>query len=99
MTEPMNWSRYWAGLTEDEKEALRETGRKYVGMVDGLDDDGSILTEPAMREILEWQALEIDILRDHGDWLARTKAKYERNGWPWTTEELARRSRLWEVGE
>ncbi len=99
MTEPMNWTRYWATRTESEREPLREIGRRYLGMVAGLDDDGSILLESAIHEIAAWQELENDILRDHCDWLSRTRAKYQRRGWPWTTEELARRSRLWEVGE
>jgi hypothetical protein len=64
----------------------------------------SILELPKMprdlscfQEILAWQQLENDVLTAHADWLARTKARFERLGIPWTVENLNRRySRLWE---
>lgn len=93
----MTWTRYWAALPEEEKESMRRYGIRFVGMVDGLDDDGSILLQEALTDINAWMQLEIDVLAAHGAWLSATKAKFERNGWPWTTGELARRSRLWEV--
>lgn len=93
----MSWTRYWATRTEDERARMRAFGYRFRGIVAGIDDDGSILLESAMRELPLWQELEIEVLRAHTDWLSRTKAKFERNGWPWTTGELERRSRLWEV--
>jgi hypothetical protein len=48
-------------------------------------------------ELLEWQRLEIDVLEAHGEWLARTKAKFEGRGIEWTTGNLNRYSWLWEV--
>lgn len=93
----MTWTRYWATRTEEEKDSMRAVGRRFIGMIDGLDDDGSILMYEALAGITFWQKLETEVLTAHGAWLAATKAKFERNGWPWTTGELARRSRLWEV--
>lgn len=91
----MNWTRYWASLPDTVKDELRDAGRRFVGMVDGLDDDGSILEHSAMAEIVEYQQLENDVLRAHSTWLSRTKAQFEARGIPWTTGELARRSHLW----
>ena len=93
----MTWTRYWATRTEEEKDSMRRVGIRFVGMVDGLDDDGSILLKEALTAITFWQQLETDVLTAHGAWLSATKATFERRGWPWTTEELAHRSRLWEV--
>jgi hypothetical protein len=48
-------------------------------------------------QLLEWAKLENEILEAHGAWLSRTRALYEKRGWPWTTEELRRRSStVWE---
>ncbi|MEN4449992.1 hypothetical protein [Mycobacterium sp. SM3041] len=93
----MNWPRYWAQLPERMKEPLREVGLRFLGMVDGIGDDGSILTQEAMVAVLKFQELERDILDAHGNWLSRTKSKFERLGIDWTTENLNRWSRLWDA--
>lgn len=83
---------YFNSLTPDEQEHLHSLARRSILELPRLPMDYAVL-----HELLEWQALEIDVLEAHADWLSRTEAKFERNGWPWTTGELMRRSRLWEV--
>ncbi|CAN5303238.1 hypothetical protein BH11ACT6_BH11ACT6_53390 [soil metagenome] len=92
----MNWTTYWVRMPEEEKMVFREMGARYLGFVDGIDDDGSILTYEAMYEIRELQLVETEVLEAHADWIARTKAKFETLGVEWTTENLNRYSRLWE---
>lgn len=91
----VSWRQYWAALPEVEKDRLRDIGRRFVGMVDGIDDDGSILSIEAMTEICAWQELGNDVLSAYSAWLSRTKAAFEARGIPWTTVELARRAHLW----
>lgn len=83
---------WWDHLPPEDQERLDRIARESI--IDGLQRMPRDYT--AMLEILAWQQLEVDVLEAHTDWLARTKARFERNGWPWTVEELARRSHLWE---
>jgi len=93
----MNWTVYWARLDEDNKDQLRKVGLRYLGMIHGIDDDGSILTDEAIAEITEYQNLENDILTAHAEWQSRTKTMFERLGIDWTTDNLNRWYRLWAV--
>lgn len=89
--DPHQWWR--EEVPEETRARLDESARNSI--LDGL--VGYPYWDKALcAELLAWKQLESDILEAHGDWLARTKAKFERHGWPWTTAELARRSQLWE---
>jgi hypothetical protein len=82
---------WWASLTPERQEALNEIARESILQLDCY----PMIYEVAA-ELLEWQQLELEVLDAHADWLARTKAKFERRGLEWTTENLNRYSRLWE---
>ena len=85
-------SDYFDGLTPEDRERLDAAARRCPLSLPKMPMDVSVL-----RAVLAWQALEVDILEAHADWLARTKAKLERRGVEWTTGNLARYSRLWEL--
>ncbi|MDQ1250373.1 MAG: hypothetical protein QG597_4752 [Actinomycetota bacterium] len=92
--DPTAW---WGRLTPEQRDTITAVIAKYVNLT------GVAVTMPpsweAMNEALQWQSLEIDILEGHAAWLSKTKALFERRGWPWTTGELAARSHIREVGE
>jgi hypothetical protein len=50
---------------------------------------------PIIQELIAWSQLENEVLEAHADWLARTKARFESRGVPWTVENLNHYSRLW----
>lgn len=83
---------HWGELPEE----IRAIARGYHGLVAGISDDGHIPDGRAALALLELQRVAIEVQQAHADWLARTRCTFERNGWPWTTGELARRARLWE---
>ncbi|STZ43189.1 hypothetical protein [Mycolicibacterium gilvum] len=83
---------WWMGLSQQERDHLNDIAQQTpLGLLVYPYWDAK-----AAAEILAWLQLENDILQAHGDWLSRTKARFERNGWPWTTGELMRRAHLWE---
>lgn len=86
MTEPD----YWAGLPDDRQAALRELSLQYRGFVPGLGTDGSIPNYQVAVELLEWQRVEVEVMKAYGDWLARLKSKVEARGREWTREEFLR---------
>lgn len=88
-----------ADLPADTAEQLRSIARRYIGFIPGITADGIIPNAETALAVLEFQRFESDIQDAHIAWLRRTRARFERNGWPWTPAELARRSRLREVGE
>lgn len=91
MTDPREW---WDSLDADRREELDAFARRSI--LDGL--AGYPYWDQALCvELLAWSHLENEVLEAHAKWLAAARAKFERNGWPWTTGELARRWRLWEV--
>lgn len=101
---------YWSDLPEDQQAELRKIGLRFRGLVPGIKADGSVpdgTTAAALLEIINieatlsdeyiyWLQLSNDVYEAFAHWQSRTRRKFERNGWAWTTEELARRSRLWE---
>lgn len=88
----MSGAQWWDHLAPEDQDMLDRIARKSI--IDGLEHMPR--DYETMLEILEWQRLEVDILEAHTFWLTRTKAMFERNGWPWTTDELLRRSHVWE---
>lgn len=83
---------WWMSLSQQERDHLNDIAQKVP-----LD----LLVYPywdvqAAAEVVAWLQLENDVLEAHGDWLSRTKARFERHGWPWTTGELMRRAHVWE---
>jgi hypothetical protein len=85
-------SDYFDGLTPEDRDRLDTAARRCPLSLPKMPMDRLIL-----QEVLAWQRLEIDVLDAHADWLARTKAKFERRGVEWTTDNLNRYSRLWEL--
>lgn len=107
----MTESNYWHDLPGDQQDRLRQVALRFRDLVPAIKADGTVPDKTAATTLLEllnieamladehiyWLQLSGDIFEAHADWLARTRRKFERHGWPWTTEELERRSRLWEV--
>lgn len=92
-----SWPEFWSELPEPQRAKLRSIAMKYHDFVTHpLGNDGSILSAESCMEVVAWQTLDAEVIEAHSDWLARTKAKFERRGWPWTTAELARRSQFGE---
>lgn len=101
---------YWSSLSDDQQAEMRKIGMRFRELVPGIRSDGTVpdgATAAALLEILNiegelaeeyiyWLQLSNEVLEAFTDWQSRTRRKFERNGWPWTTEELARRSHLWE---
>ncbi|MGJ6124915.1 hypothetical protein QN239_20320 [Mycolicibacterium sp. Y3] len=100
---------YWRELSSEAQEQLRQITPRFVGLVPGIGPDGTVndgVTVAALVEFLNmeaalneeytyWQRLYNEVLEAFADWQSRTRRTYVRNGWPWTTDELNRRSRLW----
>lgn len=85
-------SDWFDGLTTEQRERLDAAARRCPLSLPCMPMDHLIL-----EEVLAWQAIEIDVLDAHSDWLTRTKNLFERRGVEWTTGNLARYSRLWGV--
>lgn len=84
---------WWHSLPQEKRDLMHRAAQRSILQLPSYPFDSSELAA----ELLAWSQLENDVLAMHHAWLSATKAKFERNGWPWTTDELARRSRLWEV--
>jgi hypothetical protein len=83
---------WFEDLSPEEQERLHDIARRSILQLPRCPRDFAIL-----QELLAWQQLEINVLESHADWLARTKARFERRGIKWTVENLNRLSRLGEV--
>lgn len=108
MTQPDYWA--GAGLPNDQREKIRQQAIRYSEFIPGIGPDGNVPDEAAAAALLEfinlaadlsdeyiyWLQLSNDVMEAYADWLSATRRKFERRGWPWTVEELARRSHLWE---
>ena len=99
--DPANWPAIWAGMAQEQRDEIARSIARYAGFLPPGDHTAST-TAPTLETLtaaLHWQAVEKDVLQEHAAWLARTKAMFDRRGWPWTTGELAARSHVREVGE
>jgi hypothetical protein len=85
------FSDYFGGLSAEEQEKLHQIARDSILELPRCPMDYAVL-----QEVLAWQRVEIDVMEAHGEWLSRTKARFERLGIPWTETEFQRRSHLWE---
>lgn len=99
--DPADWPAAWARFGQDQRDTVTRIIGKYA---DFLASCYRTTATPApswetFLEVARWQELEADILEGHAAWLSKTKALFERRGWPWTTGELAARSHIREVGE
>lgn len=86
------FSDYWGGLTPEQQERMHDAARNSILQLPRCPMDYDVVLE-----ILAWQRVEIDVLEAHAAWLSRTRAKFERHGVDWTTTNVMRYSRLWEV--
>lgn len=98
-TEPADWPQGWHRYSQDQRDALERILHHYGALLPGYDPDADAPAWQSLVAALEWQRIEIDVLDAHAGWLARTKALFERNGWPWTTAELLARADMRESGE
>lgn len=99
--DPADWPAVWARMSQDHRDAVTRIIGKYA---DFLAPSYRTTTTPTpswetFLEVGRWQEFEADILDQHAAWLSRTKAMFERRGWPWTTGELMARAHVREVGE
>lgn len=92
----MSAANYWQALPADQQASLRVIAIKWRDLVPTVGTDGSVPDHATAAAVAYWQQLEADVADAYADWLTRTQRKFEANGWPWTTAELARRSPLWE---
>lgn len=98
---PDDWPQVWANLSTDNRALVTRLIAKYA---DFLPSWYRTTFEPhpcwdAFMAAMTWQGIEADVLETHTGWLRRTKAMFERNGWPWTTGELLARAHVREAGE
>lgn len=101
VTDPADWPAVWARLDQAQRDGVTRIIRKYADLLAPCYRTTST-PEPSWEtftEAMHWQSLEVDILEQHSAWLSRTKALFERRGWPWTTGELLARAHVREVGE
>lgn len=96
---PSDWPQAWQRMPQDRRDTITRILRHYGALIPSYRPDDPVPDPEAFNAIAEWQNLENEILTAHVDWLARTKALFERRGWPWTTAELLARSHVREVGE
>jgi hypothetical protein len=71
-----------------------ETLKRYAPLVPNADPTGSFPDREILWQLLQWQRLEIEVLEDHGEWLAKVKAAVERSGREWTHENFLRYCQL-----
>jgi hypothetical protein len=83
---------YWDKLPDEERERLDAIAQSSIMQLAAYPRDKGLV-----QQLLAWKVLENEVLKAHSDWLARTKARFERRGIEWTVENLNRWSRLWEV--
>ncbi len=98
---PADWPDFWANLSPEYRALVTRLIGKYADLMPSW---FRTTTEPrpcweTFCEAMTWQDIECDVLDVHAAWLARTRAMFERRGWPWTTTELAARAHVREVGE
>jgi hypothetical protein len=99
MIDSAGWPAAWARMPQHRRDAITRIIGKYAGLMEPRYTTTPAPTYETFLEVTRWQALETEILERHCEWLTRTKALFERRGWPWTTRELAARSHIREVGE
>ncbi|PIB75710.1 hypothetical protein CQY22_008190 [Mycolicibacterium brumae] len=87
----------WRDLPDASRATLWRLADRLGDFLPG--ELGAVPTHEQLLAASAWSTVECDVTVAYSAWLEREHAKYRRNGWPWTTAELARRSRLREVGE
>lgn len=97
--DPAAWPAVWARLTDEQRDSIARIVTRYGGFIPGHRPAAAVPSWEAFAAATEWQRLENEVLDAHAGWLAKTKALFERRGWPWTTAELLARSHVREVGE
>lgn len=93
-----DWREGWQDMPQERRDRVAELLNRHADLIPGW-QDGAIPTPEQLATLSAWQGLAAEVLTAYSDWLARTKALFERRGWPWTTAELPARSYIREVGE
>lgn len=84
---------WWWELSQEQRDRMDAMARKSILKLDGYPYSSAEVAA----ELLSWMTLAAEVAEMHVEWLTRTKRKFERRGVPWTTANLKRHSRLWEV--
>ncbi|WP_158241009.1 hypothetical protein [Mycolicibacterium goodii] len=87
---PHGW---WWDLPQEQRDKMDAIARRSILRLDCYPYGNAEVAA----ELLAWVNLEAEVAEMHVEWLTRTRRKFERRGVPWTTENLERYSRLWEV--
>lgn len=93
-----DWNDGWRSMPQASRDRITELLNKHADLIPDW-RDGGIPTPEQMAALGAWQDLAADVLTGHTAWLERTKALFDRRGWPWTPAGLLARSHLREVGE
>lgn len=84
---------WWWDLPQEQRDKMDAMARQSILELDCYPYSSAEVAA----ELLAWTTLEAEVAELHVEWLTNTKRKFERRGVDWTTENLRRYSRLWEV--